>query len=115
MANKDEQAPRKRGRPKGSKNKATHARRLAARTAGLTPLEYLISIMADENQDQADRVDAAKAAAPYCHSRLQSVTVQEKPYEGDPNELTNEYLASIVAGSRGSDDAPAPKGKRTTH
>ena len=60
-------------------------------------------------------MDAAKAAAPYCHSRLQSITVQEKPFEGDPNELTNEYLAHIVAGTGSSDVIATTKGSKVTH
>jgi hypothetical protein len=33
-------------------------------------LDYLLSIMRDENEDKRERLDAAKAAAPYCHARL---------------------------------------------
>jgi hypothetical protein len=36
------------------------------------PLDYLLGIMRDENQDARSRLDAAKAAAPYCHARLSS-------------------------------------------
>ncbi len=39
----------------------------------LTPLDYLLSIVRDESQDRPARVDAAKAAAPYCHARLSSL------------------------------------------
>ena len=37
------------------------------------PLDYLLSIVRDESQDRPARVDAAKAAAPYCHARLSSL------------------------------------------
>ena len=40
---------------------------------GLMPLDYLLSIVRDESQDRPARVDAAKAAAPYCHVRLSSL------------------------------------------
>jgi hypothetical protein len=33
------------------------------------PLDFLLDVMADENQPIATRVDAAKAAAPYVHFR----------------------------------------------
>lgn len=61
------------------------------------------------------RMDAAKAVSPYVHARLQSVTVQEKPYEGDPNSITNEYLAGIVQGAGGSNATAEEEGGRTTH
>jgi len=60
-------------------------------------------------------MDAAKAVSPYVHARLQSITVQEKPFDGDPNSITSEYLASIIKGTSGSDAAVKAKGKRTTH
>jgi hypothetical protein len=43
-----------------------------AKRAGLTPLEFLLEIMRDKNQDARSRLDAARAAAPYCHARLSS-------------------------------------------
>jgi hypothetical protein len=36
------------------------------------PLDYLLGIMRDKDQDARSRLDAAKAAAPYCHARLSS-------------------------------------------
>ena len=36
------------------------------------PLDYLLSIMRDEKEGKRERTDAAKAAAPYCHTRLAS-------------------------------------------
>ena len=36
------------------------------------PLDYLLGIMRDEDQDARWRLDAAKAATPYCHARLSS-------------------------------------------
>ncbi len=39
------------------------------------PLDYLLSIMRDESEDKRERLDAAKAAAPYCHARLRSTEV----------------------------------------
>lgn len=40
---------------------------------GITPLDYLLSIVRDEGQEQAARVDAAKAAAPFVHPRLNAI------------------------------------------
>lgn len=39
----------------------------------LTPLDYLKSIYQDPAVDEAKRIDAAKAAAPYCHARLAAI------------------------------------------
>jgi hypothetical protein len=36
----------------------------------MMPLDYLLRIMRDDEQDARWRLDAAKAAAPYCHARL---------------------------------------------
>ena len=103
------------GRPKGSRNQTPRNRRLAAEVAGMTPLQYLLSIMTDKTQEQGVRVDAAKAAAPYCHARLQSIQVQEKPYDGDSASISNDQLASIIQGAGGSDAPATAKGRRTTH
>jgi hypothetical protein len=40
---------------------------------GITPLEYLLSVMRDDKADLTRRIDAAKAAAPYVHARLSAV------------------------------------------
>ena len=60
------------GRPKGSKNHYAldeKMRRELART-GLTPLEVLLVVMRDPKERLELRLDAAKAAAPYMHSKM---------------------------------------------
>lgn len=63
------------GRKKGSV--AKH-RKLAAEATlkavgnEMTPLEYLLGVMRND-PDEARRLDAAKAAAPYVHPRLSSI------------------------------------------
>jgi hypothetical protein len=63
------------GRKKGS---VTAHRKLAneatVRAVGndVTPLEYLLAVMRTDSDD-ARRLDAAKAAAPYVHPKLSSV------------------------------------------
>lgn len=61
------------GRPKGGANKLNDEARRKALDGGITPLEYLLSVMRDIQNDQKDRVDAAKAAAPYVHARLSNI------------------------------------------
>lgn len=59
------------GRPKGAKAKLTEEAivRAASKGDGVLPLEFLLEVMRDQNNDQAVRIDAAKAAAPYVHAR----------------------------------------------
>jgi hypothetical protein len=37
------------------------------------PLDYMLRVMNDKTADHDRRADMAKAAAPYCHSRLSAV------------------------------------------
>lgn len=61
------------GRPKGTPNKRTAQQVEAIAATGMTPLQYLTSVFQDVSADEARRIDAAKAAAPYCHAKLQPV------------------------------------------
>lgn len=58
------------GRRKGSRNKAG-LQILSKKAAALnmTPLDYLISVYTDELAERHERIDAAKAAAPYIHKK----------------------------------------------
>ncbi len=72
------------GRKRGSKNKTTIAREHAAKEGpnkSLTPLQHMLKIMRDPKQPQEVRMEMAKAAAPYMHSRLQSTTVSNPERE----------------------------------
>ena len=73
----EEEPKKKRGRPKGSFNKASKAQieRVCA-DGGTSPLEYLASIYQNEAEDIRYRIDAAKAAAPYVHARLSSTEIK---------------------------------------
>ena len=113
MTTKKKTEKRKPGRPKGALDMRSRNIRQAIQAAGQTPLEFMLDIMRDKTEDMGRRLDAAKCAAPYCHARLQSIVVQEKPFEGDPNEISSEHLAGIIARSGSLDVAAAPKGKRT--
>lgn len=75
---------RPKGRPKGSPNKASAAKAAEVEASGLTPLDYLLSVMRNAGGDEARRVDAAKAAAPYVHPRLANIDLgnkDDKPFE----------------------------------
>jgi hypothetical protein len=73
-------APKVGGRQKGTPNRATAAKAAAIAASGLTPLDYLLSVMRDDKLPNEERRDAAKAAAPYVHPKLASVE-----HTGDPN------------------------------
>ena len=51
-----------------------------AEAGGIMPLEFMLQVMRDETAERAERLDMAKAAAPYVHPRLSSV---EAKVEGD--------------------------------
>lgn len=61
------------GRPKGSRNIKTVQQAEAIKESGLTPLDYMLSVLRDETQEQSVRLDAANKAAPYVHAKLASV------------------------------------------
>lgn len=72
------------GRPKGAPNKASAAKAAEVEASGLTPLDYLLSVMRNVGGDEVRRIDAAKAAAPYVHPRLSNVDLgnkDDKPFE----------------------------------
>jgi hypothetical protein len=60
----------------------------AAAIAGITPLEYLLSIMRNTKLGVADRREAAKAAAPYVHPRLATVEVRAQPPSAPPIDIS---------------------------
>ena len=96
---KGEPRPPNAGRKKGSKNKRTIALAQVAETAilsGLTPLEFMLGILRDPNKDEQLRFDAAKAAAPYCHSRLISTDNINRPPPPNLNQTADELRLEIL-------------------
>lgn len=67
------------GRKPGKRNKETVERQAAVAASGLTPLDYMLSILRDGDAKPSERFAAANAAAPYCHAKLQSVTLGSDP------------------------------------
>lgn len=61
------------GRPKGSKDTRTQELVKKALEGGITPLDHMLKIMRNENEDPLVRNDMAKAAAPYIHPKLASI------------------------------------------
>src|SRR3954447_9701649 len=76
--------PKTGGRQKGDVDKIKREAILAAQ--GITPLDYMLGIVRNEQEDKTVHLDAAKAAAPYVHARLQYTTLAgdpEKPLKLD--------------------------------
>jgi hypothetical protein len=78
------QSGNQRGRPRGSLNKRTRALIEAAEAGGEMPLDFLLRLMRDPSEPNAKRLEAAKAAAPFCHAKLNAVdpppaNIKEKP------------------------------------
>lgn len=66
------------GRPKGTPNRKTVQLQNDIEQSGLTPLEFMLQVMRDPEQDQGRRLHAANMAAPYCHAKLSSVELTGK-------------------------------------
>jgi hypothetical protein len=63
------------GRKPGVRNKKTAALQAEVEASGQTPLDYMLSVMRNTANEESVRLDAAKSAAPYVHSKLASVEV----------------------------------------
>lgn len=61
------------GRKAGVSNKSTTELRRAIAASGETPLDYMLRVMRDENQEADRRDDMAKAVAPYVHAKLAAI------------------------------------------
>ncbi len=66
------------GRQKGSLNKRKLAEKHAIAAAGLSPLDWMLSVLRDPTVDYDRRDRMAKDAAPYVHPRLASTEVTGK-------------------------------------
>ena len=94
---KREGSGRKAGVPSKSKAKMVEA----IKSTGITPLEFLLSELRDEELPLKDRHDAAVAAAPYVHSKMPTAIVSPPPPSGsitaDDEKLIETYLGGLHA------------------
>jgi hypothetical protein len=88
------------GRKQGAVTKKTQEATAAILASGLTPLEYMLTVMRDETAQTARRDDMAKASAPYVHPKLAAIEHTGK--DGGPiqhaHQLSDDDLAAIAAG-----------------
>ena len=77
------------GRKPGSRNKETVDREAAIQASGLTPVDYMLSVLRNKKSSVEDKRWAAAAAAPFVHPRLSTIVVaQARPSPGlTPMEL----------------------------
>lgn len=96
------------GRKAGSKNKATLVKEQFRKDAiavcvemGVSPLEIMMTVArggANGDAITERQFEAAKAAAPYIHPKLQSVNLSGS-VKRDAEELSDDELAAIIAGA----------------
>ena len=72
------------GRKPGQSTKLDQEAREQALEGGISPLDYMLTILRDETKSEADRFEAAKAAAPYVHAKLASVESKVGNLDGSP-------------------------------
>lgn len=80
---------RRGGRAKGVPNKANAERTAAIAASGLTPLDYMLSVLRNEDAEPRERMYAANAAAPYVHPKLANIELGNKPGEAFRVTLDN--------------------------
>jgi hypothetical protein len=88
---------RRGGRKKGTPNKASAAKAAEIASSGITPLEYMLKVMRAPIPSragpqlkaalEANKLDAAKSAAPYVHPKLAQVDIAHGTKEGKPFEI----------------------------
>lgn len=96
------------GRKKGSLSTKTQEIVAAAAAEGITPLEFMLSVLRDQTKTFDDRFKAAIQAAPYIHPRLASI---EHSGEMTQNVVTDQPAPTPDEWTRAHADAGAP----TTH
>jgi len=73
------------GRPKGSHSKKTQALLEKIMETGQTPLEFMIEQMRNTKMPMGARLQAARDAAPFVHSKMQSIELSGPG--GEPIEV----------------------------
>ena len=83
------------GRPVGSPNRLTRAL-VEAASDGLHPFEFLLAVVRDEAQAVETRIQAAKAALPYCAHRLHAVELVVDDAPRAVQEYTDTELMEFI-------------------
>lgn len=89
------------GRKAGTPNKRTEETMRKAKASGLTPLDFMLKILRDEDESMENRCWAAEKAAPYVHAKLASV---EHKGGIDVTTQTKEQRDAAVAAALRADE-----------
>ena len=84
------------GRKPGTPNRATQEQRDDAANSGLTPLQYMLTVLRDEGMDTDRRDWAAEKAAPYIHARLSAIEAKH-----DITDALADLLKAVDGRTRG--------------
>ena len=76
----------------------------AAATAGVLPLDYMLTVMRDPAADDKRRDAMAMAAAPYLHSKLTAVDAKLSPVAAEPGRGMSPITVTFVMPERDDDD-----------
>ena len=117
MVGRKKGTPKTGGRKAGTRNKRTAAQIKAVEESGITPLDYMLSILRDKKNSESVRLQAAKDAAPYVHQRLQAIALDTGDTSKRPAEqLSDKELEEIIAAGRvRRESTDNPKDGAVTH
>ena len=101
------------GRKKGSLSVRTQEIVAAAAAEGVTPLEFMLSVLRDPNQTHDERFKAAIQAAPYMHPRL--AAVQHSGDEDNPIHSRSVIEQRIVDAAHSNHTDGRSEETGTTH
>jgi hypothetical protein len=109
--------PKSGGRKAGTPNKRTQELIDNAEGAGLLPHELLAAVARGEEIDGVvptfeQRIDAAKACAPYFAPRLSNSNVTQRTFTS-LTEISDEELAALVGVAGAADETAGPTGTDT--
>jgi hypothetical protein len=99
------------GRKRRGQNQKTREIADRARENGVTPLEFLLSVMRDPTVESHRRESAAQALLPYMHPRMPAAASYRSVPDGSML-VTNICVVSVAQGHR-DDGAPFEFGKAT--
>jgi hypothetical protein len=84
------------GRPAGSLSQKTREVAERAAVEGITPLEFMLKVLRDDEESMDKRMWAAEKAAPYVHPKLSNVEVA-----GDPDAPIRHKIEFAIVDPKG--------------
>jgi hypothetical protein len=100
------------GRKAGMPNRKTAETQAAVAASGITPLDYMLSVMRDTAAEPDRRDDMAKAAAPYVHAKLAAIE-HSGGIAHSLTDMTDAQLAAIASGGGVRTAAPKKSPRRS--